>query len=180
MKVDILDLSFVPFITEEQIRHRIEEISALLSAKYSQEQPIFLGMLSGAFVFMSDIIRAYPHDCEVAFVKYSSYDGTQSTGTLSESLGVKEEVKDRVVILIEDIIDTGFTLSKFLPRLRSYHPKEVVVVSLLTKSTALSHDVQIDHVGFDIPDKFVVGYGLDYNGVGRNLKDIYVLSDEAE
>ncbi|WP_235297679.1 hypoxanthine phosphoribosyltransferase [Portibacter marinus] len=171
--IKIHDLEFEAFIDRDDIDDRVGEIGYELTRKFEFENPLFLGMLSGAFVFMADIIREFDGDCEVQFVKYYSYDGTKSTDSLNEVIGVDDSVKDRTVILIEDIVDSGKTLQKFLPQLYSKGPKHVEVVSLLTKPTAFQHDIQIDHVGFEIEDVFVVGYGLDYNGYGRNLQAIY-------
>ena len=173
--IHIHDLDFKPFISAEKIQERIDEIGGELTRKYKDENPIFMGMLSGAFVFMADIIRSFKGHCEMSFVKYNSYDGIKSTGSLNEVLGVDDSVKGRTVILVEDIIDSGNTMSKFLPVLKSKGIKHLEVVTLLYKPDALEHPVHIDHVGFEIENRFVVGYGLDYNGVGRNLPAIYQL-----
>lgn len=175
--IKIKDLEFEAFIDRDDINDRVGEIGYELTERYGDERPIFLGMLSGAFVFMSDIIRAFDGACEVQFVKYFSYDGMKSTGSLNEVIGVDDSVKDRTIILIEDIVDSGKTLSKFLPKLYAKKPKKVEVVSLLLKPAALEHEVQVDHIGFEIEDVFVVGYGLDYDGYGRNLQAIYRLRD---
>jgi hypoxanthine phosphoribosyltransferase len=172
-EIKIHDLEFIPFITKKEIQNRVKEIGKELKEKYGDEVPVFMGMLSGAFIFIADIIRAFKADCEVSFVKYHSYKGTKSTGNLNEVLGVDDSIKGRVVILVEDIIDSGNTMMHFLPLIKAKNPKHVEVVSLLFKPTAVEHHVNIDHIGFEIEDKFVVGYGLDYNGVGRNLKAIY-------
>jgi len=169
----IKDLEFEIFIDRDDIIDRVGEIGYELSKKFEFSKPLFLGMLSGAFVFMADIIRAFDGDCEVQFVKYYSYEGTKSTESLNEVIGVDDSVKDRTVILIEDIVDSGATLHEFLPQLYAKQPKHVEVVSLLTKPSSIKHEVQIDQVGFEIEDVFVVGYGLDYNGYGRNLQAIY-------
>lgn len=173
MDVKIHDLVFEPFISQAKIAERIREIGKELSEKFSGDNPIFLGMLSGAFVFMADIIRSFEGDCEVSFVKYFSYEGTKTTGSLNEVLGVGDEITGRTLILIKDIVDSGLTLHRFLPKVYEKKPKHVEVVSLLVKPDALKHDVPVHHVGFEIEDKFVVGYGLDYDGVGRSLPAIY-------
>ncbi|MCL4106462.1 UNVERIFIED_CONTAM: hypothetical protein GTU68_030420 [Idotea baltica] len=171
--IKIHDLEFEAFIDREAIKDRIGEIGYQLTKKYKNENPIFLGMLSGAFVFMADIIREFDGDCEVTFVKYYSYDGVKSTGKLNEVIGVDNSIKGRTVILIEDIVDTGNTLHEFLPKVYAKEPKNVEIVSLLTKPSALKHDIVVHQIGFEIEDVFVVGYGLDYNGLGRNLQAIY-------
>lgn len=176
--IKINDLAFEIFIDRDAIVDRVGEIGYELTKKYEFKNPLFLGMLSGAFVFMADIIRAFDGDCEVQFVKYYSYDGTKSTGSLNEVIGVDDSVKGRTVILVEDIVDSGKTLSEFLPQLYEKEPKHVEVVSLLVKPEAAKHNVQVDHIGFEIEDVFVVGYGLDYNGYGRNLQAIYKQQEE--
>lgn len=173
MDIKIHDLVFEPFISEEEIALRIKEIGARLKEKYGNDKPLFLGMLSGAFVFMADILRAFDGDCEVSFVKYYSYEGTTSTGKLNEVIGVGDNVAGRTIILIEDIVDSGHTLHKFLPILEAKNPKNLEVVSLLVKPSAKKYDVPIHQIGFEIEDVFVVGYGLDYNDFGRNLPAIY-------
>ncbi len=175
MDIKIHDLTFEPFITEKEIQARVAALGGQLKEKFGDQEPIFIGMLSGAFVFMADIIRAFDGDCEVSFVKYFSYEGTESTGILNEVIGVGDEVKDRTVILIEDIVDSGHTLHRFLPKVFEKNPAHVEIVSLLVKPDALKYDVPVHHIGFEIEDKFVVGYGLDYNGLGRNLGSIYKL-----
>lgn len=171
--IKIKDLEFVAFIDRDAIRNRVGEIGFELTKKFQNERPLFLGMLSGAFVFMADIIRAFDGDCDVQFVKYYSYEGTKSTGSLNEVIGVDDSIAGRTVILIEDIVDSGRTLSEFLPKIRAKNPKHLEIVSLLMKPGALEFDVPVDHVGFEIENKFVVGYGLDYDGLGRNLQAIY-------
>ena len=173
MDIKIHDLEFEPFISEKEISNRVTEIGRELKEKFGNDRPIFMGMLSGAFVFMADIIRAFDAECEVSFVKYFSYEGTASTGTLNEVLGVGDEVEGRTIILIEDIVDSGHTLHRFLPKMADKKPKHIEIVSLLVKPDALKYDIPVHHTGFEIEDKFVVGYGLDYDGVGRNLKEIY-------
>lgn len=173
MNIKIHDLEFEPFISEADISQRIDDIGQALHSKFKDDCPLFLGMLSGAFVFMADIIRAFDGDCEVSFVKYFSYEGTKTTGSLNEVLGVGDEIKGRTIVLIEDIVDSGNTLHKFLPKLYEKEPKHVEIVSLLVKPDAMEFDIPVHHTGFEIEDKFVVGYGLDYNGIGRNLPAIY-------
>lgn len=175
MDIQLHDLIFEPYISTEEINHRIEELGAALLKEYGEEIPVFLGMLSGAFVFMADLIRAYDAPCETSFVKYHSYRGLKSTGKLKEALGVDAGLEGKTVIIVEDIIDSGNTMKEFLPIILEKNPKKVVIVTLLYKPEALEHELSIDHIGFSIDNIFVVGYGLDYDGLGRNLKDIYKL-----
>lgn len=128
-------------------------------------------------MFTSDLMKHFPLDCEIAFTRLSSYSGTESTGTISTVLGVKEELKGRHLIVVEDIVDTGNTLAKFLPQLESHGPASIAIASLLVKPKAMKHDLDIRYRGFDISNEFIVGYGLDYDGHGRNLQDIYQVTD---
>jgi len=171
--IKIHDLEFEVFLDRNAIRDRVGAIGYELTKKFKNDRPLFLGMLSGAFVFMADIIREFDGDCDVQFVKYYSYEGTKSTGSLNEVIGVDDSIEGRTVILIEDIVDSGRTLHEFLPKIKAKKPKHLEIVSLLVKPSALEFDVPVDHIGFEIEDKFVVGYGLDYDGLGRNLQAIY-------
>lgn len=170
-------LSFRILIEEAAIRQRILELGRQISERYRGQRPLFLAVLNGAFVFAADLVRACEMECEISFIKLKSYQGIQSTGSITEHIGLEEPVKGRPVILVEDIIDSGRTLSAFLPRLRQEQPASVEVATLLFKPEALLHELQVDYVGFSIEPRFVIGYGLDYDGLGRNLRDIYVLAD---
>ena len=176
--VKIHDLVFEPYIENSLIQKRIAEIAAALEKEYSGKRPIFLAILNGSFVFAADLARACNFEHEVSFIKLTSYEGTTSTGKVTTQIGLQEDLTDRAVIIIEDIIDTGTTIYTFLPTLKKLNPKSIAVVSLLSKPSALKYPLSINHIGFEIPNKFVVGYGLDYNGLGRNLKDIYQLSND--
>lgn len=175
-RIKIHDLHFHKFIGRDEIDRRVQEMGAQLYAEYRDRSPVFLGMLNGAFVFMADLIRAFPAPAEVSFIRYSSYDGTESTRELKADLRVDQKLQGRDIILVEDIIDSGFSMHEFLPILHSVKPAAIKLVSLLFKEQALKYPVKPDLFGFEIPTKFVVGYGLDYHELGRNLSDIYVLS----
>jgi hypoxanthine phosphoribosyltransferase len=168
------DLSFQPMLSAGQIRDRVEVIGAALSARYSDRCPLFISILSGAFVFASDLIRAYRGPCEIGFVKLASYQGTRSSGDVQTVMGLEKNLAGRDLIVVEDIVDTGRTLHFFIDHLRAQSPASVCTVSLLYKPDALQYPVDLDYVGFEIPNDFVVGYGLDYDGLGRNLPDLYV------
>lgn len=174
--IQIFDLKFRLFISQEEIEKRVKEMGAKLYEEYKDRSPVFLGMLNGAFVFMADLIRAFPAPAEVSFIRYSSYDGTESTRELKADLRVDQKLEGKDIILVEDIIDSGFSMHEFLPILHSVNPGSIKIVSLLFKEKALKFPVRPDLYGFEIPTKFVVGYGLDYHEQGRNLSDIYVLS----
>ena len=171
------DLSFEPFLSEEKILKRVAELSEQITDDYKGEKPVFLSILNGAFIFMADLVRACDLICETTFIKLSSYDGVQSTGNVKTLIGIDTNLKDRHVIVVEDIIDTGETLFQFLKELKELQPASVKLASLLVKPEALQYDIQVDYKGFDIPNKFVIGYGLDYNGEGRNLPSIYQLAE---
>lgn len=173
--MQIHDLQFVPLLSPEQIQSRVTAIGSALSAEYHDKKPLFISILSGAFVFASDLIRSFHGDCEIGFVKLSSYSGTRSSGDVQTVMGLEKDLSGRHIIVVEDIVDTGRTLHFFMGHLRSQAPASITIVTLLCKPEALQFDVDINHTGFDIPDQFVVGYGLDYEGLGRNLPGIYVL-----
>ena len=169
------DLSFQLMFSEQKILERIEEMGKELNEKYHDKSPIFLGVLNGAFVFTADLTRAFGGTCEVSFIKLSSYSGLESTGEVATVIGLNVDVENRHVIVVEDIIDTGKTMYDFLPRLKKMKPASVAFASFLVKPDAIKYEVPIDFVGFEIANKFVIGYGLDYNEVGRNLRGIYQL-----
>jgi len=169
---------FEAFITKEQIEARISLLGAQLDKDYENKKPIFIGILNGAFIFLADLMRNVTIECEVDFMKLSSYgDEKVSSGEVTELKEIDAKVKGRHIILVEDIVDTGLSMKYIVNRLKIYEPESVSVITLLHKKEATKHDVQIDYVGFEIPTKFVLGYGLDYAQEGRNLAQIYALSD---
>ncbi|MBP8193019.1 MAG: hypoxanthine phosphoribosyltransferase [Chitinophagales bacterium] len=175
--IQIKDKLFNQYITEAQIQTRIQEIVSELSEKYKDKNPVFVVVLRGAFMFASDILKKFNYPCEIEFVKLSSYTGMQSTGKINMLLPLKEEiVKNRDVIIIEDIVDSGLTMDFFVSYVKGLEPKSVSLISFLYKPENLQKDVKIDIVGFTIPDLFVVGYGLDFDGEGRNLSAVYQLA----
>ncbi|MCH7402804.1 hypoxanthine phosphoribosyltransferase [Belliella kenyensis] len=173
--IKIKDKEFVPFITESELLDRINVLGKQISEKFKDDQPILLGVLNGAFMFLSDLSKSIDIPVEVSFVKMSSYSGTSSTGEVKDLIGLGVDIKDRKVIVVEDIVDTGLSMSYLLELLSKKQPADVSVVTLLYKPEALKHAIKLDFVGFEIPNKFVVGYGLDYDGLGRNLPEIYQL-----
>lgn len=175
--VQLHDLMFVTLFTEIQVQERVRELGMALTEQYKYKTPLFISILSGAFVFASDLMRAFNGDCEVGFVKLSSYSGTKTTGSVQTVMGLEKELRDRHLIVVEDIVDTGRTLHFFLDHLRQQNPASICTVTFLRKPDAVEFPVAVDHVGFDIENRFVVGYGLDYNGLGRNLSGIYQLSE---
>ncbi len=172
------DKLFKPFITREQLHSRIGEMARDLEADYAGENPLFIAILNGSFMFASDLFKALSIPAEICFIKLASYKGTKSTGHVITSIGLDADLHNRHVIILEDIIDTGKTMTRFLPQLLNQQPASLKICALLYKPDANQFPVQINYLGFSIPDKFVVGYGLDYDGFGRNIDEIYQLVEE--
>ena len=172
-------LTFEPYITKEKINARVEELGQEIMRDCEGKMPLFLCVLNGAFPFASDLFRAVEGmDAEISFIRLKSYEGTSSSGTVKEVLGMAEEIKGRTVIVVEDIIDTGHTIFNLIKDLNAKEPAEIKVATLLFKPDALVRPVKPDYVGFSIPKKFIIGYGLDLNGLARNLNDIYILKED--
>ncbi len=176
--IKVLDLAFEISIPEETIHQEINRIAEKMNRDLADKNPIFLGILNGAFMFASDLFKQITFPCQITFLKLASYEGTKTTGTVRQLIGINQDLKDRTVVLLEDIVDTGITLDTILRQLNGYEPKEIKVATLLHKPDALQKDVRLDYVGFEIPNEFVLGYGLDYNGYARNLPEIYTLVKE--
>lgn len=177
-KVSYNGLTFKPFITAQQIAERVEALAAQITEEYRDRNPLLVCVLNGAFPFAADLFRALNTDAEIAFVRLSSYEGMESSGCVRQVLGLTESVEGRPVIVVEDIIDTGRTMEKFLADLRCRKPTDVKLATLLFKPDSLKVPIRPDYVGFTIPPKFIIGFGLDLDGKARNLRDIYVLDDE--
>ncbi|MEN9319493.1 MAG: hypothetical protein RLZZ309_480 [Bacteroidota bacterium] len=173
--IQVLDKTFEPYLKEAAIQEKITELAGQLNNDYADKRPLFLSILNGSFLFTADLFKQISIEAEVSFIKLASYKGTSSTGNVITAIGLDMNVKDRHIIILEDIIDTGKTLHHYLPQLDSMQPASVKIAVLLNKKEALQYPVQVDYSCFDIPNKFVVGYGLDYDGLGRNSKDIYQL-----
>lgn len=172
----IKNLEFKKFIPAAKIEEKIKSLGETLNQDYKDKTPLLLPILNGSFIFASDLARELKFNCRISFVKHSSYQGTQSTGQLNTLIGLNESLFGQDLIIIEDIMDTGLTLSKVVNELSSLGTRSVEIITLIRKAPARDHAVQPKYVGFDIEDEFVVGYGLDYDGFGRNLKDIYKVS----
>ncbi|MFZ9590008.1 MAG: hypoxanthine phosphoribosyltransferase [Chitinophagaceae bacterium] len=173
--IQVLDKTFEPYLKEAAIQEKITELAGQLNKDYAGMRPLFLSILNGSFLFTADLFKQITIEAEVSFIKLASYKGTSSTGNVITAIGLDTNVKDRHIVILEDIIDTGKTLHHYLPQLDSMQPASVKIAVLLNKKEALQYPVQVDYACFDIPNKFVVGYGLDYDGLGRNSKDIYQL-----
>ena len=175
--IQIGDLQFVPYISRTDIDQKVNEIAGQISSVYHEKVPLFLVVMNGAFMFAADLIRRLDFPAEVVFIRVKSYHGTKSTGQAKIYMPDDVDLTNRHVIILEDIIDTGNSMSFLLPELQKKQPASMALTAILVKPEALQHDIRIDFPGFEIPDKFVVGYGLDYNGIGRNLEDIYQLKE---
>ena len=178
MKKDLVrvkDKQFEPFISEERIQTEVSRIAQQMNNELAEKDPIFLGILNGAFMFASDLYKQITFPCQITFLKLTSYSGTKSTGTVKQLIGINFDLKDRVVIVLEDIVDTGITLETIIRQLSGYEPAEIRVATFLHKPEATIRDVKLDYVGIEIPNDFILGYGLDYDGYGRNYKEIYQL-----
>ena len=174
--VILQDKEFKPYISAEELHINISRVAEGLSADVKKSFPLFLVVLNGSFIFAADLVKLLKFPCEISFVKLSSYQGTGSTGNVCELIGLAENLEGRTVVVVEDIIDTGNTIEKLHELLKDKKAKEIKIVTLLFKPDAYKKNIPVDYVGIRIKNEFVVGYGLDYNGLGRNLKDIYILN----
>lgn len=175
--IQVKDKTFIPYLNEQEIQQAVKRISTEINTTYKDLQPLFIAILNGAFMFASDLFKTIHIDAEISFIKLASYKGTKSTGNVITSVGLDESVKGRHIIIIEDIVDTGKTLHSFLPQLLDQRPASLKIASLLHKPEATIYAIKLDYVGFTIPNKFVLGYGLDYDGLARNLPSIYQLQE---
>ena len=175
--VDVNGKKFKISISSDQIRERVKELGERISKDYAGKNPLLLCVLNGSFVFAADLYREISIPSEISFVKLASYQGVTSTGTISEVIGINEELTNRHIIIVEDIVDTGYTMQHMLETLGTRSPASIRICSLLTKPEKLQVPIEVDYVAFKIPNLFVVGYGLDFDQQGRNLKDIYTIVD---
>ena len=173
--IKVHDKEFVPYLTSGEIEKEVQRVATEINKDYVGKKPLFIAILNGAFIFAADLFKKIHLDAEICFIKLASYKGVKSTGKVITAIGLDAELYGRDVIIVEDIVDTGKTLSQFLPQLEHHHPASLKVAALLHKPSATVHSIEINYLGFTIPDKFVLGYGLDYDGLGRNIKEIYQL-----
>lgn len=176
-KVRILDKDFELFIEAATIQERIKLVAAEINNDLKNKDPIFIAVLNGSFMFAGDLMKEVSIPCEITFVRIASYRGMSTTKDLKEVLGLNEDIKGRTVVIVEDIVDTGHTIERLIQQFTALEPKEIKVATLLFKPKALIKDVKPDYVALEIPNDFIVGYGLDYDGFGRNLQDIYKIKE---
>jgi hypoxanthine phosphoribosyltransferase len=175
--MNVLEKTFRPFLSAEVLNERIKELATQINKDYIGKNPIFIGILNGSFMFASDLYKNITVPSTISFIKLVSYKGTTSTGTVITAIGLEEDLTDKDVILIEDIVDTGKTMKEFVATLHKQSPASIQICTLLHKPEALQHPLDLKYVGFEIPNKFVVGYGLDYDGFGRNSQEIFQLDE---
>jgi len=177
-KISIIDKEFELFIPYEKIRSVIEKITDQMNEDLEGKNPLFLCILNGSFMFAAEVFKRITLlDAEISFVKLASYEGTSTSGVVKELIGLNESLEGRTIVVLEDIVDTGITIEKVIAQIEAHKPAEVQVATLLLKPDALQRDVKLNYVGLEIPNEFIVGYGLDYNGRGRNLIDIFKVVD---
>lgn len=177
-QIKLHDKTFEIYISEKVLQEKIIQLSQSINRDYQDKKPLFIAILNGSFMFAADLFKHLYIEAEICFIKLASYKGVKSSGNVITAIGLDHDLYDREVIIIEDIVDTGKTLGEFLPKLKHQHPKSLKIVALLHKPEATQFPIHIDYLGFTIPNKFVVGYGLDYDGLGRNLKEIFQLVEK--
>ncbi len=175
--IKVRDREFTVSIPEEKIKARVAEVAAQISHDLEGKRPLFLAVLNGSFVFAADLLRGIETPCEISFVRMASYEGTSSTGAVKQLIGLKEDIKDRTVVIVEDIIDSGLTMVHLLELLKEKQPADIKIAALLVKPGNLKVELDIPYCCFEIPNDFIVGYGLDYDGEGRNLPSIYTVTE---
>jgi hypoxanthine phosphoribosyltransferase len=173
--IRVHDKSFETYLSEDTIQKRIKELAVTINKDYAGKRPFFIAILNGSFMFASDLFKQLTIEADICFIKLASYKGLESTGKVVTTIGLDDDLYGKDVVIVEDIVDTGKTLHNFLPRLEHQQPQSLKIATLLHKPEATEYPLKLDYIGFDIPNKFVVGYGLDYDGLGRNFKEIYQL-----
>ena len=173
--IHIHDKQFRKFISSPKIKRAVDGIAKRINKDFKGKKPIFISVLNGSFMFTSDLLKKINIECEISFIKLASYSGAISTGKVNELIGLNEDLYRRTVIVIEDIVDSGNTIEKVIQELKKYNPKQIKIATMFFKPKAYKKKIALDYVGMKVPNDFIVGYGLDYNGLGRNLSDIYTL-----
>ncbi len=174
-QITVKDKTFEVSINETTIKQRVREVAQQMSRDLEGKNPLFLAVLNGAFIFAADLMREMTIPCEISFVKLASYQGTTSTGSIKEVIGINEDLSGRTVVIVEDIVESGLTIKRMMEQLGTRNPASVQVCTLFFKPEKLKEDLKLDYVAFSIPNDFILGYGLDYDQQGRQLKDVYSL-----
>ena len=174
-QITVKDKTFEVSINETTIKQRVREVAQQMSRDLEGKNPLFLAVLNGAFIFAADLMREMTIPCEISFVKLASYQGTTSTGSIKEVIGINEDLSGRTVVIVEDIVESGLTIKRMMEQLGTRNPASVQVCTLFFKPEKLKEDLKLDYVAFSIPNDFILGYGLDYEQQGRQLKDVYSL-----
>jgi len=173
--LQVHDKKFQPYLTAAEIESQVKRVAGEINNDYKGKRPLFIAILNGSFMFASDLFKEIHIEAEICFIKLASYKGIKSSGQVITAIGLDVDLVGREIIIVEDIVDTGNTLSQFLPQLHHHQPSSLKIAALLHKPDALVHPIKIDYLGFSVPNKFLLGYGLDYDGLGRNIKEIYQL-----
>jgi len=176
-RIKLLDKEFALSIPASDIKKALWEMAVKMNKELHDKNPLMICILNGSFMFSADLMKLFNFPCEISFVKLSSYQGMGSTGKVKQLIGLDEKIEGRTVVLLEDIVDTGVTIESLTRQLNSMGPRDVKIATLLYKPDACKRELSLDYVGMEIPNDFIVGYGLDYNGYGRNLPDIYTLTE---
>ncbi len=176
--IRVHDKNFVPYLSADKIMDKVKEVAQQINNEYEGKKPLFISVLNGSFMFSADLFKYINVEAEICFIKLASYKGTESSSQIITAIGLDKDITNRDVIIVEDIVDTGKTLNWFLPQVLNQHPASLKIAVLLHKAEATVFPVKIDYTCFTIPDKFVVGYGLDYDGLGRNFAQLYQLQED--
>ncbi len=175
--IQLHDKEFVPFISAQEIDFALETMASQVEADFADETPVFIGVLNGSFMVVSDFMKHYKKPCEVSFIKLASYEGTTSTNEVKQLIGLNQDLTGRTVIVIEDIVDTGNTVVELKELFKKKNVKHLKIATLFFKPEAFKKELKLDYIGIRIPNKFIVGFGLDYDGLGRNLPEVYQLKE---
>jgi len=178
-RIKVIDKYFEPFIGSDKIKEIVEKMAIQLNNDLKNKDVIFLGILNGSFMFASDLYKQIDLPSQISFLKLASYQGTSTSGNVKRLIGINEDLIGKTVVVLEDIVDTGITIENIIKQLKGYEPADIRIATFLFKPDALKVKVKLDYVGLEIPNDFIIGYGLDYNGFGRNLADIYKISEQS-
>jgi len=173
--ITVHDKQFKPYISADKISEEVSRVASEINKDYTGKRPLFIAILNGSFMFAADLFKQINIEAEICFIKLASYKGIKSSGQVITAIGLDVDLVGREIIVVEDIVDTGNTLTKFLPQIHNHRPASLKIAALLHKPEAMVHPIKIDYLGFSVPNKFLLGYGLDYDGLGRNIKEIYQL-----